>query len=335
MTVSKVLNGYHPQREGAAKRAGRIRQIAEQVGYRPNASAQAMRSGRFNAVAMLVNDRENSTLQTNVLKGIGHVLQGRGFHLVLEYAGATDLENNPDSLPHILRQAASDGLLLHEVQRFPAHVVEAVKRHRIPAVWLNSRLEADCVYFDDYGATQKATRRLIGLGHRRIAYFGYSAPASHYSHVDRRAGYVDAMSVAGLPAMHFTVSMMEWYMSEGHAQPVDLMARWLNGFAKPERPTAIVCYESVGGAVAITAAMQLGLRVPTDISVIACGSSHFFAGHKMALARLDHKAFGEAAGEAIIDKISNPTVAMPPRVIDVPILDHLTLASAPLSVDGW
>ena len=76
-------------------------------------------------------------------------------------------------------------------------------------MWVNAKFEVDCVYPDDYGAAKSATRQLIELGHRRIAFvhfinplfgatFEESRPRFHYSVEDRAFGYRDAMREAGL-----------------------------------------------------------------------------------------------------------------------------------------
>jgi LacI family transcriptional regulator len=331
MTVSKVLNeGYVPRRANAIRRAEMIRRLAAEMGYRPNAFARAMRSGRFNAIAMLVNDREFQSFPVSILHGVGDVLRERGFHLVLEHASQERLERESDALPNILQQAASDGLLLHEVQRFPSRVLEAIHNNRIPAIWLNSKLNTDCVYFDDYAGSREATRRLIALGHRRIAYFTQiSTDAPHYSIADRQGGYAAAMIDAGLTPLPFSVARREWYLADGYTPAADLVMAWLRGFEPAQRPTAFVCYDTVGGAAAIAAALRMGLRVPADISVIASGVAHFNTGHSIALARLDHYLFGRASAEAILQKIQDPFRPIEPRVIPIPVLDHQTLAAPP------
>src|SRR4029453_19044681 len=90
-------------------------------------------------------------------------------------------------------------------------MLEVIRAHHTPAVWLNAKLAEDCVYPDAFGAARNATADLIGLGHRRIAFVKLIAPwlspgatveqtlaRMHYSIAARRDGYLTAMREAGL-----------------------------------------------------------------------------------------------------------------------------------------
>ena len=49
-------------------------------------------------------------------------------------------------------------------------MTELIRRDHIPAVWLNAKRGADCVYADDLAGAREGTERLLRLGHKRVAW---------------------------------------------------------------------------------------------------------------------------------------------------------------------
>ena len=333
MTVSNVLSGRSkPRRSDAVVRAARIRRIADEMGYRPSGSARAMRSGRFNAVSMLTNERSHPSLSPLVLGGVGEVLAKREVGLVLEVLSHAegDLDEESVNLPHFLRQAHTDGMLVHDIKQVPARVFETMHHHQIPAIWMESRLDADCVYFDDRGGMTAAVGRLAELGHRRIGYVGPAPEANdHHSVADRAEGYARAMTTHELVNRWLKAPRQSRFISADATPAAELVADWLGAFDNLERPTAVVAYDTLYAGAVLAAAARGRLDVPRDLSVIAFGSQWYSTGWKLALAYLDARRLGRAGAEAILAKIDDPSAEQPPHVLDVPILDHATLAPPP------
>ena len=67
-------------------------------------------------------------------------------------------------MPRLLTEACSDGLLIDYTHAIPPALLALIERHRIPAVWINSRQPLDCVRPDDEAAGYDATRRLLERG---------------------------------------------------------------------------------------------------------------------------------------------------------------------------
>jgi DNA-binding LacI/PurR family transcriptional regulator len=116
-------------------------------------------------------------------------------------------------------------------------MIELIQRYQIPSVWLNAKLESDCVYPDDFEAAGQACKYLLQMGHRRIAYVDYMS-SGHYSTADRRNGYLRAMRSARLKPQIFSNArerpQTEW---------LDLSCEWLRAPnarlpSSPTKPTA-------------------------------------------------------------------------------------------------
>src|SRR4051812_13039083 len=209
-TVGNVL-GRSANRYSAKTRE-RILQVAHELGYKPNASARAMRQGRFGCAALVLSRSKQQThshIPTGLLDGLDDALAQHDMHLTV--ARLTDEElSSDDFLPKVLRESMADGMIVNYTHEIPQAMLELIHAHHAPAVWLNAKLAEDCVYPDDLGAAHAATKRLIELGHRRIAFvhfvapnvfpepFEHARPKFHYSVADREAGYVSALREAGL-----------------------------------------------------------------------------------------------------------------------------------------
>ena len=140
------------------------------------------------------------------------------------------------------------------------------------------------VRIDDHEAAATATRHLIDLGHRRIAYIGgategvldFTAPSA------RLAGYRCTLEQAGLAAAARARGGRRVHRRRRPARRPGAARD------RPDRPTAIFAASDEMAIGVLRAARELGLRVPEDVSVIGIDD------HEMAeLLRPDH---GRPAG---------------------------------------
>jgi LacI family transcriptional regulator len=109
-----------------------------------------------------------------------------------------------------------------------------------------------------FAGARSLTGHLVELGHRRIGLL--AGPDNWLASNARRAGHNSALADAGVlpdprlalpgePTVHF-----------GYAAARRLLAR-------PDRPTALACFNDKAASGALAAAAELGLRVPDDLSV--------------------------------------------------------------------
>ncbi len=306
MTVSKVLNGaFEPVRPQSIARADRIRQLADQLGYRPNAAARTTRTGRFGAIGLLLSTSDNrSTLSELMFNGIQDRLAVDRLNMLVVKQPDETL-TDATVFPRLVREACCDGLLIDYTHGVPHELIRLIERHRLPAIWLNNKRQYDCVHPDDQDAGRRATRYLLELGHRRIAYADYSQgpdfPNPHYSAADRRAGYEQAMQEAGLTPLFMIAS-------QGHDVPspqrVAFSRQWL---ATPDRPTAIVSYSGSVTVPIFVAAVSLGLKVPGDLSIISMDDRQIVnLGPAITCLLVPQTETGRVGVEMLLNKIDQP-----------------------------
>ena len=105
-----------------------------------------------------------------------------------------------------------------------------------------------------------ATEHLLGLGHRRIGFLG-GRPDLESARL-REEGFREAMAAAGVAGRRALVARSAATGRETRGAP----ARELLGRA--DRPTAVFAANDLSAIATMEVALQLGLPVPDDLSVI-------------------------------------------------------------------
>ncbi len=321
-TVTHVLNGRAAEQRIRPETRQRVLRAAQELGYRANASARAIRSGRFGSIA-LVQSQVGEYLPGELLHGLTTAISARDLHLVLTHVADVD-ESGDSYLAHTLRALSVDGVLINRHGDSPPPFLERIRRLRIPAIFLNSKQEVDCIYPDDLQGGELAAEFLLRLGHERIAYVEtQERRLPHYSERDRRAGYRRAMEQAGHPCWIHQLPVAWRSPAEPHAdQRVRAAVRLLD---RPDRPTAVVAYEQTESMAVVRAALLLGIRIPEELSLV-----HFHH-------QLDSRCFlpihtvsnmmqrvGEGAVALLLEKIENPLQALPSPAVEEVLLEGAT-----------
>ena len=172
MTVSAVLNGNNSNRPIAPATRQRVVDAARHLRYVRNNAAAAFKSGSTNALGVLVKVDHDSraVLRTPFLMGVLNEMQSLHQHLVLADATTEDIDD-ADGIPNILRRWVVDGLMVE--LNYDEKTVEINRKvTNIPAVWINSNLEADAVRPDDFQVGFDIAQKLIETGHRDIPLSG-------------------------------------------------------------------------------------------------------------------------------------------------------------------
>lgn len=321
-TVTHVLNGRADEQRIRPETQRRVLEAAQELGYRPNVSARAIRAGRFGSVA-LIQSLLGAYLPGPLLYGVTQAIAEKDLHLVLTQV-PDGVIGDESYLPHTMRELSVDGALINRHVGFPLSFLERIHGLRIPAVSLNVQQESDCVHPDEVMGGRLATEFLLRLGHERIAYVETAVSGDlHFSKHDRRAGYEQAMGFAGRPP-HVLEIPGDW---RTHGQP-EMDARVEAARAllvRPDRPTAVVAYELTEAMAVVHAAHHLGQRIPRDLSIILfhhwIDDRFFLPFHTVYTAMAE---VGAGAVGMLIEKIENPEIALPARIIPVRLIDGAT-----------
>ena len=317
-TVSYVLNGREDVAIPAATRQ-RVLEAARELGYRVNSSARTMRSGRFGTVALLLSENPAmSLLPAERREGILDALEARGMHLLLSRFSDSTLTDHAQ-MPRILQELRADGLLINYNANLPEQMAELIAQNAIPAVWMNSRQPADCVFPNDQDAGRRATEYLLSLGHRRIA-FAIHSVTGHYSYTDRKAGYAAAMRKAGYPSQELRL----W---TDLPQPLraEMPLDWLQGETSV---TAILAYSPDSVVPLTLAAVSRGLSIPGDLSLLTFAAHPpDMGGASVGTLLLPEREIGRRSAELLLRKIEDPAQTFPPVALPLELTAGDTCAA--------
>jgi LacI family transcriptional regulator len=328
-TVGNVL-GRSASRYSAETRK-RVLSAAAELGYKPNASARAMRQGRFGCAALVLSRSKQQThshIPNRLIDGLEDELSLHDMHLTVSRLTDEELSTN-EFVPKVLREHMADGMIVNYTHEIPPAMLELIRAHHMPAVWLNAKLEADCVYPDDYGAAKSATQQLLSLGHRRIALVHMMTPfalyptfeaswaSRHYSVTDRAAGYTDALAAAGLQPR---ILAHDRFIDD--SEQFEACRALLGG---PDRPTAVLIYsEGELGSIAC-AAKVLGLQIPKDLSMLLFAPTRIsLAGDRITNIAIPTERMGRSAVQMLLKKMALPDAICDPEAIAYGIADEKT-----------
>ena len=270
MTVSKALRD---EKDVSAATRAKIKALAAQLGYVPDSSAQGLRSRKTKLIGLVIPATTNP-LYARMVLGI----EERAFELGYDLLVAHTL-NKPEREDLVLRRLLArrvDGLLVTPVYRFEAEarIYQEVAARKIPTVLLGPPApfckNFPGVEIEEQLASYHVTKHLLGLGHKKIAYFTgpVAAPWAH----ERFEGYRRALRETNIEPDDQFVFQSGTTVEDG----VNTVLEMLNENCQP---TAI---QTVSDLVAIGAAetlLQQGWKIPGDISIAGFGnilvSEHF------------------------------------------------------------
>jgi DNA-binding LacI/PurR family transcriptional regulator len=291
--VSLVLRGS-PHVSPAKREA--VQQAIDELGYRPNAIARQLTTQRTQTIGLLLNDLRNPWF-VECLEGITTVLDERGYRCML--ADARVDRRADEALLRGFLEMRVDGLVL--VGSMPSTPSNTAAAAAVPTVVAAGRDIAlprvDVIANDDRVGTTLAVEHLIELGHHRIAHLagGHEAVARL-----RRDAYVDVMTAHGL-ADQIAVEPGDATEDGGYRAAVRLLTR-------PDRPTAGFAVNDISCIGAMSAAVELGLRVPQDVSMVGYDNTSLAQVRHLWLTSVDNANIevGRRAARALLRRMSDP-----------------------------
>ena len=295
-TVSRALSGSGYV---SAETRRRVAEVAASLGFVASANAASLVTGQTKNVGVVI-PFVNRWYFGEVLEGIESALMDAGYDLSL-YRLRDDEQHRRRVFDYFLVRKRVDAVIAVGIA-LNAHEVQLLHNLGKPIVGVGGQIDGiSTLGVDDEAAAHLATTHLISLGHRRIFHLGGSLDRQmdFTVHAMRLEGYRRAMAEAGLAALQGYVPT-EFTMEGGYAAALQLLAD------PRERPTAVFagCDEIAFGA--IIAARQLGIGVPSGLSVISIDGHDNAAMFGLTTLRQQPALQGERAVGLILDELAAP-----------------------------
>jgi LacI family transcriptional regulator len=261
ITVSRVVNKEANVRPETRRR---VEAAISELGYFPNHAGKALNSGRTDTLAMITparfGDSEGKNYLIGILRGIEAACHRRHMDILLS---PFSLEDPGFDYLRPYRQRKVDGLIYVGLQSMPMPLLDEIEAKRIPCVVIGDRPRYQLISWvdtDNEGAAYATTRRLIGMGHRRIAFLGLEPRFSNGNISARERGFLRAAAETADAAPRVLRST---YLADDARRQLRAL------LSEPgPRPTALFCATDEMALGILQEAESLGLAVPKDLSII-------------------------------------------------------------------
>ena len=274
------------------KRRAMVLKAAAELGYRPNVLARNLASRRTRTLGIVVNDLHNPFF-AEVVDGVQAAATERDYRVLIG-TGRHSRRGEADAIETFL-QFRVDGLMLAG----PLVTIDEMESaaRSAPVVVIGRAVSSpaiDTVNNDDAVGARLAVEHLARLGHRRIAHIGGGSGAGAEA---RLQGYEAAMSEFGL-AEHVAVATGDFSESGGYHAAGELLAR-------PMPPTAIFAANDLSAAGALNRAVDAGLSVSADMSIVGYDNTGLAAMQHMSLTSVNQPRvdLGRIATELLLQRL--------------------------------
>lgn len=262
-TVSNVLNGRTNRMRPETLQ--RVRDAIKSLGYQPNIVARSLKTGRAPMLGVLVPSIA-SPFFAALASEMEQVALAHGYRMLLGTThrdAVKETELLEDLFAYGIRGVITTSSLPSE-EHFKPLLERGMAIVSFDRRAANSTLPIDYVSTDNFHAGYGATKHLLDNGHREIVFV--TAPAATIARIERRKGYTDAMTEAGLQPDVIELSLKTFYADSEHAELGRHTGREI---AKRERrPTGVVTMSDMMAIGVIAGLHDNNVRVPQDISIV-------------------------------------------------------------------
>ena len=309
-TVSRSFN--HPDLVKPDTRK-KIDAAVRRLGYIRNRAAQTIHGIRSATIGFIVPTIDHAIF-AEVVQAFSDAVGEHGFSLLLASHGY-DLEREYAVLRKLLEHRV-DGVALigfdHSEETY-----QLIESQKIPAITIwnydpASRLP--CVGAENREAGRLAAQHVVGRGHRDIAViFPPTKDNDRARH--RKEAVFEVLAAAGVEPRPDWLLEAEYSISDAKTVLRSILSR-------TPRPSAVLAGNDVLAVGAVYSALELGLRIPEDLSVTGIGD---FKGSKemepaLTTVRLPARTIGKLAGEEIAGAILEPDAAVKRTKCEVTLL---------------
>lgn len=256
VSVSTVSYALNDDPRVSRKTQEKILEAARKMNYQKNGLASDLKRSRTKTIAMIVTDLAGP-YYSELAKGIQDVCRSNNYDLI---SCSTHGGENSTAVKFLTEKRVDGAIVLaHNISEA---VILASARGGFPIILLDRQAESPFVVnieVDNEAGAYLATKHLITLGHRNIAYI--TGGTETRLHELRFQGFMRALNEHGL-SYHNWPNIRNHFTRDGGYKTVKML------IAVGNLPTAMVFANDEMAIGGINAIKESGLRVPEDISVV-------------------------------------------------------------------
>lgn len=296
--VSMALSD-HPRISERTKSA--VLAAASELGYVPSSAARALRMQRAGTVAVVVPSTARQVFGhsyfMHLLTGVSSVANSHDAQVLI--STNSDEENGMAAYERVMRSKSADGAIVTSAAVNDTNV-ERLTESGLPVVLVGNfpyLPHSVSVGIDDVEGSAEITRHLIEVhGRKRLVHV--SGPLDHQTGIDRRDGFLNAVSEAGLLDSTFVIEGD--FSEDAGRRAVEELARGGNTFDGIVFANDDMAF---GGLEALT---FRSITVPDDVAIV--GFDDFGLSRLttpgITTMRVPAEALGRVAAELLFDLIN-------------------------------
>jgi DNA-binding LacI/PurR family transcriptional regulator len=308
-TVSRVIAD---SKSISAPTKERVRKAMEELGYYPNMIARSLIKRSSHALGLILSRSAESAFSNpffpEILRGISTVTQSHHYSLVL--ATAENYQEEAKQCLRMLMEKRVDGVILL-ASRVNDELIRKLAEEEYPFVVVGRAPgvgECLSVNNDNIQAGYLATRHLLNLGHRRIAFL--NGPEEYTFCQDRFQGYCMALQEFGIAVDAAYVRNAENLQEDGYRLVSELLRI-------EEYPTALFVVDDLMAVGAYRAIKERQLSIPGDIAVVGFNDNLYSAFMEPPLTTVHIPIYqmGVTAAELIIRVLDGQEVNLDQHIL--------------------
>lgn len=253
-TVSAVVNEKQVVRPAVV---ARVQDAMKALNYHPDEVARSLRVKRTTTIGVVIPDFSSSFF-VDVVRGVEDAARSSGYSILL--CNSNDDQQQEQRHLTVLLSRRVDGILLASTDLYsighgqPWSNTPLVLFDRIP-----SGYQGAAVTIDNVQAACSATKYLIDLGHRSLAFIAGRLDLPTAS--DRAEGFRKALEDSNLPLRGEYFKRGDYHPQSGYQNGLELLKL-------PHPPTAILCSNGMMTLGLLRAISEAQVRCPDEVSVI-------------------------------------------------------------------
>jgi len=296
-TVSRVINGNNNVREQTRQK---VLDAMKTLGYKPNISAQSLASKVTNSVGVLVSEL-SGPVYGPMMSEIESELRKAGKHVFIA-SGHSDAKQEKENIEFLISRNC-DALIMH-VEAVSDEYLLQLSKTDTPFILLNryvKGLSENCITLNNIHGGYLATKALMDMGHKDIAYI--SGPLWKTDASDRLDGHKKALTEYG-------ISYNEDLLYEGDFHEESGIKGLDNFLLKKQKFTALVCANDEMASGAMVQARESDIHVPDDLSIIGYDDIDvaYYLHPKLTTIRYPVDEMGHMAARWVIKNVYNKDI---------------------------
>ncbi len=313
--VSLVLNGKADAAAINKETQQRVIARARELNYKPNQVARGLRMGQTNTLGLLVADISNP-FYARITRTIEHIAEAEGYSLIV--CSSDESENREKHLIKMLLERQVDGIIMTTTIQ-QAEILKQIIPPHYPLVLFDRYLhgfDSHYVGVDNEQATQNAVKYLLDQGHRNIGFLTLTPGYISTLH-DRQQGFLEAFKAYNLDID--TSHLLQVDYAKLKNKDYNQIKQFL---AENPQITALFATNNNLALACLNAAMELGRRIPDELSLITFDDVECFQYTAPAISCIAQplEKIGEVAVNLVLQQIKKEKTELKKVVLQTKII---------------